>query len=216
MPSYPRPSHLPGLLSSSPPKIRGLVSIPIPRPVSPLPKLPSPTRAPNFGSTWRHSTHLIPAVVPRTTADIPLPPNPPTSGPNRSEIIETVTNTIQEAQRNHNFSQPAELQRSRKQLWHCINRYVDTEPAPTKTPLTLFVAHPNGLPKEVCAPMLARVLACLLITRTLDLGANSLGLDKAAERSPQLSILCSRNLDMGGRESWGLSTRQRREFRWPL
>jgi hypothetical protein len=59
-----------------------------------------------------------------------------------------------------------------KVLWNCINRYVRNDLSPSnRTGLTLFFAHANGFPKEVC------LLACWerrlsYNVYSLDLGAN--------------------------------------------
>jgi hypothetical protein len=157
MSSFPRPTAT-GLVppispaSASPP--RTLLPVLYPSTPTHLPTLPSPARPPTFTATWTRSTHLVPAALPRTTADVPCIPPPPRSSDAAAwkAGVERTTAAVLEARRQHAAHPPDESARSRKPLWHALNRYVNRAAEGSGARLTLLLAHPNGLPKEVGSP----------------------------------------------------------------
>ncbi len=127
----------------------------------PLPVLPSPQRVPYIHSAFALSTHLIPAAHIRTTRHVPCPPPsampvPDTSAgeikltkDERARRTTKVRAWLLEAKAtgaSHNVGHE-------RVLWNCVNRYYRVDSGRGKTGgkgLTLFFAHANGFPKEVC------------------------------------------------------------------
>jgi hypothetical protein len=130
-----------------------------PRPFAPLqrhpepsilPTLPSPPRPPAFSHLYTLSTHIIPAAYPRVTPDVPEPGRVPDTGigkEERSRIGNQRVAEILDAKCKQSNGGP--IEGSRKLLWNCINRYARNDMNGQKG-LTLFLAHANGFPKEVC------------------------------------------------------------------
>ena len=117
---------------------------------STLPSLPSPPRRPAFSDLYTLSTHIVPAAYPRLTPDVPQPEVPDNSigKEERNRIITQKATEMLGAKRRHSAaSEPREG--SRKLLWNCVNRYARNDLTGQKG-LTLFFAHANGFPKEVC------------------------------------------------------------------
>lgn len=153
MHSFSRPSSVAASIPSS--RLpRSLAPVPLPERYHDLPSLPSSARPSAFTSTWTRSTHIIPAVVPRTTADVQQPATPAGSGPTRKMQIQQVSEEVLSARYRHDQRPAPSHERSRRQLWNCINRYVNRsqDVQERSKRLTLFLAHPNGLPKEVGDP----------------------------------------------------------------
>jgi hypothetical protein len=120
-----------------------------PRPVK-LPALPCQSGPQPFAHGFTRSTHLVQAAYPRTTARVPCPPEIFAQGAERSKAAR---HTQQEVVRNlaENFeSPPPDAERDRTVLWNCVNRYVrQSSTIGAKERVTLFLAHANGMPKEV-------------------------------------------------------------------
>lgn len=153
-------------MSSLAPPTKELPKWPNPLPVrglAPIPRLDSafalhpptpslPLRDGEFQPGWMRSTHIIPAVVPRTTADIPCPSMEPGPG-GRAAAVEEATKYIQNARVEHTLRPAQESERSRKQLWISLDRYKNTTSRRSeeqeREPLTLLFTHPCGLHKEV-------------------------------------------------------------------
>jgi hypothetical protein len=200
MTSFPRPplTAVPIAASRLP---RSLPPIPTPERPSDFPPLPSSPRPSAFTSTWTRSTHIIPAVVPRTTGNVTPPPTPAGSGPTRKPQIRQVLEQVLAARRRHDERPATPGERSRKQLWNCINRYVNRshEVRRHPRPLTLFLAHPNGLPKEASDSL--HLLSARDLTWHEDMGARAV----SSARTPWASKVfrCRRrSMDLGSRQSW--------------
>jgi hypothetical protein len=150
MSSFPRPTATglaPPISSASASPPRTLLPVVYPSTPTHLPALPSPARPPTFTQTWTRSTHLVPAALPRTTADVPFIRPPPRSSGKAG--VERATAAVLEARSQHAAHPPDENARSCKPLWHALNRYVNRAAEAPGKRLTLLLAHPNGLPKEV-------------------------------------------------------------------
>jgi hypothetical protein len=146
MSSLPRPTS--PLSPTSTRRARSLLPIPAPEKPAYLPTLPCRPRPSTFTSTWARSTHLIPSTLPRTIADVPCPSGSQDSASDRNSWVDITLERVLHTRREHEDHPPSELERSHKPLWNCINHYVNQSKGAGK-PLTLFLAHPNGLPKEV-------------------------------------------------------------------
>jgi hypothetical protein len=130
-----------------------------PRPLAPLqrhpepstlPSLPSPPRQPAFSHLYTLSTHIIPAAYPRLTADVSEPERVPDTGIDKEErkrIGDQRAGEMLAARWRQINGEP--MEGSRKLLWNCVNRYARNDMNGQKG-LTLFLAHANGFPKEVC------------------------------------------------------------------
>lgn len=118
------------------------------------PPLPSSPRNELFNASYTVSTHLVPAACPRRTPHILLPTLPECSTnasekeQNKQQLAAKICE-MRELIRQGNLS----AERNEKPLWNCINRYVKRIPDGKKG-LTLFLAHGNGFPKEVCTHLL--------------------------------------------------------------
>ena len=122
---------------------------PPPEPLQ-LPALPSPSRKPAFDAPYTLTTHMFPASYLRTTRLAPEPKPVPANLPKAER------QRLLLASRLH-----LDVLRTSKVtdgyprvLWNCVNRYVksDLESGKSKkTGITLFFAHANGFPKEVCS-----------------------------------------------------------------
>jgi hypothetical protein len=116
------------------------------------PELPCSPGPDCFAHGFVRTTHLVPAAYPRTTARVSCP-DEPAPGPERAKSARVIADTLVRDVRKHIDFPPSDAERDRTPLWNCLNRYVnqalDTPGA--KTRLTLFLAHANGLPKEVRA-----------------------------------------------------------------
>ncbi|KAJ2981692.1 hypothetical protein NUW54_g10837 [Trametes sanguinea] len=128
--------------------------VPIEEPiVSDLPTLPSPPRKSLLDQWFTASTHVIPVANPRTTPDIPLPTLPKWTA-NKEEFKASVSKTTDELLLIKEKQWRGELDhlpRGRKPMWNCINRYVrNSSGLAVDNGITLFFAHANGFPKEVC------------------------------------------------------------------
>lgn len=146
--SLPRPSVEYSWASVHPRPLRPVVpstySGPLPAP--PCPPRPSPLES------YALSTHIVAGVLPRSTADVPLPPSPPLHEDKVARQRRTAQTagdllSVREKHEQGEHTAPA----STLQLWNCIDRYVrtDYEDASATTGLTLFFAHANGMHKEV-------------------------------------------------------------------
>ena len=124
--------------------------LPIFPPCEPLvrPPLPSPPRQPAFDAPYTLTTHIFPAAHLRTTAHVPVP-SPPPENANKAERLEFFMRTMQELR---DLRVTMEPQGVPQVLWNCANRYVrtDLDRRTSTKGVTLFFAHPNGFPKEVC------------------------------------------------------------------
>jgi hypothetical protein len=118
-----------------------------------LPALPSPLREPIFPG-YTLTTHIIPAAFPRMAPDVPLPKplDNQSDKAQRAAWAERTLKAFREAE--EELMKEKDIQHSRKVLWCCVNRYVKKGlPGASKTNrkgVTLFFAHANGFPKEVC------------------------------------------------------------------
>ena len=155
--SIPRPSS-PWVVPPTP--LRPL--LPIFPPTLPLllPVLPSPQRVPHIHPSFALSTHFVQATHIRSTPHVPLPPPSlmpvPPSGtgkkPSKEERIRkaTAVRTWLSEARQKEADDSAGYKRI---LWNCVNRYYRIDSGRRRTQgrgLTLFIAHANGFPKEVC------------------------------------------------------------------
>lgn len=121
---------------------------PPPEPLQ-LPPLPSPLRKPAFDAPYTLTTHLFPASYLRTTRPAPEPKPIPANLPKaerRRLLLDTRLhlNDLRTTKVTDGYP---------RILWNCVNRYVksDLESGKSKkTGITLFFAHANGFPKEVC------------------------------------------------------------------
>lgn len=148
-------------LSFDPPTVLPAPTVSVhPRPFVPLqqhpepssyPALPSPLRQPSFADLYTLTTHIIPAAYPRITADIAPPERISDSITDKAERQKIVAQKTSELLARKQ-QQPAVNagKGSEKLLWNCVNRYVKKDLNSPKG-LTLFFAHANGFPKEVCA-----------------------------------------------------------------
>ncbi|PCH38438.1 hypothetical protein WOLCODRAFT_130894 [Wolfiporia cocos MD-104 SS10] len=119
-------------------------------------QLPSPPRS-FLDKEFVLTTHLIPAAVPRTIPDVPLPVQPawtPDKEQWKAAVSEMSDGMV--AMRYKQWNGELILPPSRKQLWACLNRYVRKDN--NGNGVTLFFAHANGFPKEIWEPALLRLL----------------------------------------------------------
>ena len=112
-----------------------------------IPVLPSPPRKPAFDAPFTLTTHIFPATYLRTTRLIPLPKQPAgASKEERRQLLAEFTSQLLDWGNNVTESDGYPLV-----LWNCVNRYVKKDlDLFNKTGVTLFFAHGNGFPKEVC------------------------------------------------------------------
>lgn len=135
-----------------------------PRPLPPLERLSLPDQLPLPPSSvgpvdpvlsryFSVSTHLVPAAHPRLTPPVP-PPSPPKFSTDKAEFKSAVENTLDEILGWRVKQWKGELdtlEPNRTVLWNCVKRFVKKDPSKISSrPLTLFFAHANGFPKEVC------------------------------------------------------------------
>ena len=161
-----------------PTPLRPLLPIhPPPNLPDPLPALPSPQRVPHIHSAFALSTHLVPAANIRTTRHVPYPPPlvmpVPEQNLTRDERTRRATKVrawLLEAKATEARSNVVGYERV---LWNCVNRYYRVDSGRGKTGakgLTLFFAHANGFPKEVCQQ--SALSRTLRNAPSLDLGAD--------------------------------------------
>lgn len=123
--------------------------LPIYPPPEPLeqPALPTKQRTPSFDAPFTLSTHLIPACYLRRGRFAPmLQPIPPNLSKEERE------QKVKEYYHDLRVERGAMVTDGHpKILWNCLNRYVRKGLVSSNgTGLTLFFAHANGFPKEVC------------------------------------------------------------------
>ncbi|TBU22440.1 alpha/beta-hydrolase [Dichomitus squalens] len=130
-----------------------------------LPALPSPPRRSLLDEWYTLSTHLVPAAYPRITPYIP-PPALPQWTPNKEEYKAAVRNTtdaVISTKEKQWQGQLDSLNPNDRPLWNCVNRYVrkgfgSSVVGARPKGVTLFLAHPNGFPKEIWEPGLERLV----------------------------------------------------------
>ena len=161
--SYPRPESFQTwtpinprpLLPIQPPPLQGLA----------LPPLPSPTREAAFGPAYTLATHLVPSAFPRSSADIPQPQVPAheTKEERKARVARVAKEMLALKERQEAGESLGEG--SRAVLWNSLNRYVRNgvggqERHTQKKHLTLFLAHANGMHKEVGSMHFAEFPLC--------------------------------------------------------
>ncbi|CCL98483.1 uncharacterized protein FIBRA_00481 [Fibroporia radiculosa] len=156
--SYPRPQALPGRCCPQP--LRSLIPLELPC-TAVLPPLPSLQRH-FLDTSYTLTTHLIPAAVPRTTPDAPLPDLPAWSA-DKEQWKASVSKTSEfiKEMRYEQWAGRLKGPGSRNQLWACVNRYLrsDLQEGQLSNGVTLFFAHANGFPKEIWEPTLSNLIA---------------------------------------------------------
>ena len=160
MSSFAPPTELPTWTSTNPRPLVPLQTCPEP---SVLPSLPSPPRQPIFSNLYTLSTHIIPAAYPRVSLDVPLPERVPDIGidqEERKKIIAQKAVEFLNTRHNEYTSEPTAAAGSKKLLWNCVNRYAKKD-LNGQRGLTLFLAHANGFPKEVCFWLVFKVVLLL-------------------------------------------------------
>lgn len=150
-PSYPQPSPP---IALEPLQPRSLP--PLERPPQPehLPSPPTPLGPvdPIFSKYFDVSTHIVPAAYPRLTPHVPAV-SPPAFSKDKAQFQASVENTLNEIigwRVKQWKGELGHLPPNKALFWNCIKRFVKKEP--TKgigKPVTLFIAHANGFPKEV-------------------------------------------------------------------
>jgi hypothetical protein len=121
-----------------------------------LPVLPCQPGPEPFAHGFTRSTHLVQAAYPRTTARVPCPPEIFAQGAERSKAARDTQEEVVRNAAEYFESPPADAERDRTVLWNCVNRYVkQSSTVGAKERVTLFLAHANGMPKEVSRPILA-------------------------------------------------------------
>lgn len=120
----------------------------------PLPPTPSLPVDPAISKHFHVSTHLVPAAYPRLTPYVPPVPLPKFSK-DKEQYKAAVEETLNEIVGWRLKQWSGELDHmppNRNLLWNCIKRFVRKGPSRgSGNPVTLFVAHSNGFPKEVSA-----------------------------------------------------------------
>ena len=152
--------------------------LPIFPPPEPLvkPALPSPPRQPTLDAPYTLTTHIFPAAYLRTAAHVPVPRSPPENATKaeRQEFSMRTTKKLRD------MRTTVDPQAVPQVLWSCANRYVRNDLHSGRTigttrsrpGITLFFAHANGFPKEVCAPNIIHHDICTDCTFP-DLGADA-------------------------------------------
>ncbi|KAF8632402.1 hypothetical protein AX17_004843 [Amanita inopinata Kibby_2008] len=166
--SWPRPP--PFTWPSIPTRTPLPVYPPPPSRLTQLPPLPSPPRHPSLHSSFKLSTHLVPAAYLRTTRYVPPPKLPPV-GVTKAERMERLRGVVEELKSVRGSTVTEGYERV---LWNCVNRYYRVDPEGREGEgkgkgrglggegqggLTLFFAHANGFPKEIWEPTLKHLLA---------------------------------------------------------
>ncbi|KAI0928000.1 hypothetical protein AcW1_005386 [Taiwanofungus camphoratus] len=148
--SHPRPSVPPP--RQCPRQLRQLVPQGPPPTIQAAPPLPSPSRRSLLDASFVLTTHFVPAALPRTVPDVPLPALPAWSA-DRQQWKASVTGTADAmvSMRYKQWNGELKQEGGRKPLWACVNRYVrkDLREGKDGQGLTLFLAHANGFPKEI-------------------------------------------------------------------
>lgn len=162
--SYPKPPPFTWL----PVTTRPLLPVfPPPEPFI-RPTLPSSPRKPNLDAPYTLTTHLLPAAHLRTAAHVPMPSRPPEDA-TKAERLEFYKTTVQELR---DLRTTLEPQGVPQVLWNCVNRYARTDLDSRRMKgVTLFFAHANGFPKEVCS--ISFLLSPDINRRFADMGADS-------------------------------------------
>lgn len=144
-PSYPPPDpgHAPVQVT-----IRPLQPLQPPPTEYPLPPLPSSHRNPAFSSSYTLTTHLYPSAYPHAhSAHLPrstYADRPHESKEERRERQKALLSDLQL----HGASVAYEP--SPDVFWNVINRITRHDAGKHRGGVTLFLAHANGFPKEVC------------------------------------------------------------------
>jgi hypothetical protein len=140
LPISPRPTssalHAP-LLPIYPPPASALPN--------PLPSVPSPRSFPD--SRYIATSHVVPAAHLRSTPLAKSPPPPPAPA-TASKAERRARNAERKAWVE---AQQTQCGRYERVLWNTVNRYARKASTGDRTGVTLFLAHANGFPKEVCA-----------------------------------------------------------------
>ncbi|KAG1737532.1 uncharacterized protein EDB91DRAFT_1055105 [Suillus paluster] len=123
------------------------------------PPLPSPPRHELFNDNYIVSTHLVPAVCPRLTPDIPLPVGPKFSMNDLEQRQDIQRMAVEITERQESFVH-GRLggEGSEKLLWNCVNRYARRGQDGRKG-LTLLLTHAIGFPKETWETTLRYLLS---------------------------------------------------------
>lgn len=152
-PSYPQPA---ARIPLEPLHARALP--PLEKPPQPerlpLPPTPPVSVDPVISKHFHVSTHLVPAAYPRLTPYVPAVPLP-TFSKDKAQYKASVEKTLDGIMGWRMKQWSGELDHmppNRNLLWNCIKRFVRKESSRgSGSPVTLFVAHSNGFPKEVGA-----------------------------------------------------------------
>ncbi|KIP03855.1 hypothetical protein PHLGIDRAFT_25908 [Phlebiopsis gigantea 11061_1 CR5-6] len=128
----------------------------------PLPPTPPVSVDPVISKHFHVSTHLVPAAYPRLTPYVPAVPLP-TFSKDKAQYKASVEKTLDGIMGWRMKQWSGELDHmppNRNLLWNCIKRFVRKESSRgSGSPVTLFVAHSNGFPKEMWEPALAHLIA---------------------------------------------------------
>ena len=166
--SYPKPPPFVSL-----PRVATRPLLPIFPPSEQLlvkPALPSPPRQLTLNVPYVLTTHVFPATHLRTSAYVPVPSHPPENATKteRLEICKQLTNKLRD------LRVTTDPQGIPQILWNCANRYVRSDLGNRTTStkgITLFFAHANGFPKEVCS--LSSTSQDVQTAILVDMGANT-------------------------------------------
>ncbi|EIN14480.1 hypothetical protein PUNSTDRAFT_96391 [Punctularia strigosozonata HHB-11173 SS5] len=124
------------------------------------PPLPSPPRQPSFASEYSLSTHIVPAVSPRSSPKLPRP-REALPGESKEDRQARIGETVELVLTNRRKYEAGEFgsETDDRPLWIVANRYVHRNALRGHTKgLTLFLAHANGFPKETWEPTIQCVL----------------------------------------------------------
>ncbi|KAG2095718.1 uncharacterized protein F5147DRAFT_819020 [Suillus discolor] len=125
-----------------------------------VPSLPFKPRSNKLLGIYDISTHIIPAVNPRVTPNIPVPVPPPRSSKRPERDIKKLGLELMEQQAQQGEDGYSGVTDERL-LWNCVNRYVkkDREDKVRTKGITLFLVHATGFPKEIWETTLCYLLA---------------------------------------------------------
>ncbi|KZT22255.1 hypothetical protein NEOLEDRAFT_1181002 [Neolentinus lepideus HHB14362 ss-1] len=136
---------------------------------SQLPPLPSPPRQPipSLAASYTLSTHILPAVRPRSAPYIHVPDNlSPEYGQRitdkreKRQWVGRVVEWLLDVRKKFTSGQLDDKDQSGEGMWNVVNRYVLKESGKKKGKgVTLFVLHATGFLKEIWEPALAQLVS---------------------------------------------------------